>query len=148
MFDKRLARLVLAGLIAAGAALSVMATPASAGPIGVDAGCKFILSKVTANRLQESGADEVFMQIGNDFTKSVKFREGETHLASEFGSAAQTTEFIAVGESVFVVVWEDDWPSANDQLGGFLVFCSPGHYTPTVDNFSSDYEIVFDVVVA
>ena len=148
MFHKRLARIVLAGLIATGAAVSVMATPASAGPIGVQAGCKFILSKVTANHLQEANADEVFMQIGTDYTKSVKFREFETHLASEFGSAAQTTEFIAVGGYIFVVVWEDDWPSANDQLGGFVVYCTPGHYTPTVDNFSSDYTIEFDVVVA
>jgi hypothetical protein len=152
MFHKRLARLVLAGLIAAGVT-NVIAGPASAspgpaGPIGIEAGCKFVLSEVKANRLQESAADEVFMQIGRDFTKSVKFREGETHLAPEFGTAAQTTEFIEVGGSILVVVWEDDWPSPNDQLGGFQVFCSPGHYTPTVNNFTSNYVIVFDVVVA
>ncbi|HZM75477.1 MAG TPA: hypothetical protein VFC19_07105 [Candidatus Limnocylindrales bacterium] len=151
MFHMRLARMprvVVAGLIAAGAAVSLMATPASAGPIGVDAGCKFVLASVKANTLQEANADEIYMKIGNDYTKTVKFREGETHLASEFGSAAQTTEFIAVGGSIVVSVFEADWPSQDEHLGSFSVFCNPIHDSEPVTGFGSNYDVVLDVVVA
>lgn len=148
MLHKRLVRAALSGLIAAGAAVTFMAAPASAGPIGVDAGCKFVLSKVTANRLQEAGADEIFLRIGKEYTKTVKFREGETHLASEFGSSAQTTEFIEVGGFTGVSVYESDWPSADELLGTFAVYCNPNHYTATVTGFGSNYDVVFDVVTA
>ena len=148
MFQTRLARLALTGLLAAGAAVAVMATPASAGPIGVNAGCKFVLAKVTANRLQEPNQDEIYLGIGSDLTKTVKFQEGETHLASEFGSTAQTTEFIANGEFIGVSVHEADWPSSDENLGGFAVFCNIGHFTRTVTGFGSNYDVVFDVVLA
>jgi hypothetical protein len=148
MFHKRLSRLALAGLLAAGTITGVMATSAAAGPIGVQDGCKFVLSKVTGNRLQEPPVDEIYLRIGAEYTKTVKFREGETHLASEFGNAAQTTEFIAAGGSIAVSVFEADFPSADDHLGSFPVFCNPNHYTQTVTGFGSNYDVVFDVVVA
>jgi hypothetical protein len=148
MLHKRLVRAALSGLIGAAAAFTFMATPVSAGPIGVDAGCKFVLSKVTANRLQEASADEIFLRIGKEYTKTVKFREGETHLASEFGSAALTTEFIDAGGFTGLSVYESDWPSEDEHLGTLAVFCNPGHYTVGVTGFGSSYEIVFDVVTA
>ena len=148
MFHKRLARLVLAGLLIAGSAAGLMATPAAAGPIGVQAGCRFVLAEVKGNRLQEPPADEIYLRIGAEYTKTVKFRESETHLASEFGSTAQTTEFIPDGDRIAVSVFEADFPSADDHLGSFAVFCSPGHYSVPVTGFGSNYLVVFDVVLA
>jgi hypothetical protein len=145
---RTLARLTLAGLLTAGAIAGATAMPASAGPIGVTAGCRFVLSEVKANRLQEANADETYLYIGSTYTGKVKFHEGETHIASEFGTAAQTTEFIESGGRILVAVYESDFPSSDEQLGGFAVYCTPGHYSPTVNNFNSNYVIVFDVVVA
>lgn len=148
MFHKRLTRLALAGLLVAGSAAGIMATPASAGPIGTQSGCRLVLAEVQGNRLQEPPADEIYLRIGTEYTKNVKFREGETHLASEFGNANLTTEFIPTGGFTAISVFEDDWPSADENLGSFAVFCNPGHYTVTVTGFGSNYEVVFDVVVA
>lgn len=147
MLHKRLARFAMVGLIAATAA-GLVSAPASAGPVGVDSGCRFVLSKVTANRLQEAPVDETYLRINTTDTGNVRFHEGETHLAADFGNTTVTTEFIATGGAINVKVFEADWPTADELLGSFNVFCTPGHYTQTVTGFGSNYDVVFDVVVA
>jgi hypothetical protein len=163
MFHKRLTRLattgLLAGLLTAGAVVGTTAGPASAGPasagpasagsVGVQAGCRFELVKVTANELQENRHDEIYLRIGDEYTKTVTFREGETKFAPDFGTAAQTTEFIPLGGRISVGVGESDFPSGDELLGTFSVDCGElDTLTATVTGFGSNYDIVYDVVPA
>jgi hypothetical protein len=143
-------RIALAGTAACGMVTLGLVSPAVGGPVQIQAGCEFRLVLVKANELQESdGRDEIFMDVGDDQTQVVRFTEGQTRLGSEFGGAAQTTEFIAQSGRIGVTVRENDWPSQDENLGGFAVYCNStalGRHTQTVTGFGSDYDVTFDVI--
>jgi hypothetical protein len=135
-------RAALATLLAAGAAMLATASPANAST-GSD--CRFELVSVKANELQEANQDEIFLWIGDDRTDRVTFIEKEVHFAPDFGTSAQTGEFIAAGDTILIRVIEADFPSGDETLGSFHVSC--GSTSPRdVSGFGSDYVVTFRLV--
>ncbi len=149
MTIKRIAALLLAGAAATTALSAIsLGSPASAGPVQIQSGCRFELTLLTANELQEANKDEIFLRIGDEDTRTIGFVEDQSRAAGDFGNADLTTEFIPSGGRISVQVWESDWPSADELLGSFWVACTAGSFVndDDVDRFGSDYDVAYRVI--
>ncbi|HEU4422740.1 MAG TPA: hypothetical protein VFR67_09405 [Pilimelia sp.] len=147
---KRLTRAAVTALLAAGAAAGVAgvaAAPASAAPIEAAAsGCIVQVTLVKAWNLQEPPQDEIYLRVGSSYTSTRSFVEFQERPGADFGDV---TEFVALGASLPIAVWEADWPSADEHLGTIYVPCTgvAGSDSKHVTGFSSNYEVWYRVSV-
>lgn len=144
MSTKRLVPAALLGVVTSAVASVALATPATAG-VSAASGCRFELVSVTANELQENNQDEFYLEIGDEYTKVVKFAQGETHGAAAFGSGAQTTEFIPAGGSIIVRGWENDL-IGDDKIGAVAIRCSAIDDDFDLDGNGANYTVRYRVV--
>jgi hypothetical protein len=148
---RRLTRVVLAGMLAAGGMAGLAAAPASAAAAPVTAtatasGCVVEVTLVKAWNLQEPPQDEIYLRLASQYTSTRTFAEFQQRLGGEFGDV---TEFVALGSSLRIAVGEADWPSSDESLGAFYVPCTGEADADSrhVTGFSSDYEVSYRVTV-
>jgi len=144
---KRLTRAVFTTALAAAAFAGAVAAPASAAPVkAATTGCIAEITLVKAWNLQEPPKDEIYLRVGSSYTSTETFVEFQQRLGSEFGDV---TEFVALGGSLRISVFEADWPSSDEHLGTFYIPCTgvAGSDSEHVTGFSSDYEVSYRVSV-
>jgi hypothetical protein len=133
--------------------LAAAASPMLSNPASAAANCTFKLVRVKAVDIQEERrGDEIYLHIDGErvpFDGYVTYtRNGESHPAADFGTAAQTQE--AFNGSMTVKVFEQD-PTFDEKIGVTHTVSCTGSATDHVLEFvepnSAHYQVFYDVVL-